>query len=69
MGWKLPLILCGPQALPGAADAATIVILTDTMTLERRAIVLNASGPDRLLFCAAPPALSGCREVPVSRRR
>jgi hypothetical protein len=69
MGWKLPLILGGALALPGAADAATIVILTDTMTLERRAIVLNASGPDRLLFCAAPPALSGCREVPVSRRR
>ncbi len=68
MVWKLPLVLGAALAFPAAAQAATIVIFTDTMTLERRAIVVDPSGPHRLLVCAAPSALSGCREVPVSRR-
>lgn len=69
MIWKLALLVVALTAFPRTASAATIVILTDSMTLERRAIVVNPSGPDRLLLCLAPPAVSGCREVPVSRRR
>ncbi|CAA9530856.1 MAG: hypothetical protein AVDCRST_MAG31-2374 [uncultured Sphingomonas sp.] len=69
MLWKSAPALAAVLAFPAEASAATIVIFTDTMTLERRAVVVNASGPDRLLFCAAPPAVSGCREVPLSRRR
>ncbi|GAA4002808.1 hypothetical protein [Sphingomonas humi] len=45
------------------AQAAKIVILTDPMTLERRTIVIDEPGPDRIYLCAMPPAVSGCRDV------
>lgn len=66
---KLALMSVFLFAVPEMASAATIVIVTDPMTLERRTVVLNTPGPDRLLLCAAPPAVSGCRELPVSRGR
>ena len=56
-------------AVPQAAAAATIVVFTDPMTLDRRTVVLDTPGPDRLLFCGAPPAISGCREMAVTRVR
>ena len=46
-----------------SAQAAKIVILTDPMTLERRVVVIDQAGPDRVYFCAMPPAVAGCREV------
>ena len=49
------------------ASAATIVILTDPMTLERQTIVLDPNGPDRVLMCMAPPSVSGCTQVPLKR--
>jgi hypothetical protein len=52
---------------PSAASAATVVILTDPMSLERRTVVLNTPGPDRVLLCAQPPAMTGCRELHVKR--
>jgi hypothetical protein len=54
-------------AVPGAAHAATIVVVTDPMSLEKRTVVLDTPGPDRLFVCAAPPAVSGCREMPIRR--
>jgi len=45
------------------AEAAKIVILTDPMTLERRVVVIEQAGPDRIYVCATPPATSGCRDV------
>jgi hypothetical protein len=45
------------------AAAAKIVILTDPMTLERRVVVIEQAGPDRIYLCATPPATSGCRDV------
>jgi hypothetical protein len=53
--------------MPGVAHAATIVVVTDPMTLEKRTVVLDTRGPDRLFVCAAPPAVSGCREMPIRR--
>jgi hypothetical protein len=51
-------------ALAGApAEAAKIVILTDPMTLERRTVVIDEPGPDRIYVCAMPPAVAGCRDV------
>jgi hypothetical protein len=50
------------------AEAATVVILTDPMTLERRTMVLDDKGPDRVLLCTMPPATSGCRELTPRRR-
>ena len=50
------------------AAAAKIVILTDPMTLERRVVVIEQAGPDRIYLCAAPPATSGCRDVTPQAR-
>jgi len=56
------------SAMGGSAQAATVVIVTDPMTLERRAMVVDSKGPDRVLYCALPPATSGCRDVTPRRR-
>ncbi|WP_338503217.1 hypothetical protein V6R86_07085 [Sphingomonas kaistensis] len=45
------------------AEAARIVILTDPMTLERRVVVIEQAGPDRIYLCPTPPATAGCRDV------
>jgi hypothetical protein len=49
-----------------AAQATTIIIYIDPMTFERRHTrVIETPGRDRLLMCMAPPAMSGCTEVPI----
>ena len=53
--------------LSGAAEAATIVIVTDPMTLERRTMVVDPRGPDRVWLCALPPATTGCLDVTPRR--
>jgi len=63
---KLALVLA-LAVVGSSANAATVVILTDPMTLERQTIVVDRKGPDRVLMCMAPPATSGCTEVPVQR--
>nr|WP_314443343.1 hypothetical protein [uncultured Sphingomonas sp.] len=50
------------------AHAAKILILTDPMTLERRMVVIDKPGPDRIYLCAMPPAVSGCRDVTPRER-
>jgi len=62
----LGLALAGSGA---SAQAATIIIFTDPMTMERRTVVYQTPGPDRALLCMAPPAVSGCTEVPIRRGR
>jgi hypothetical protein len=66
MVWKVAL-LAGSLLVPSVASAATVVIMTDPMSLEKRTLVLNTPGPDRVLLCAMPPAVSGCRELSVRR--
>ncbi|WP_294171901.1 hypothetical protein [uncultured Sphingomonas sp.] len=56
-------------AAPAAADAVIIVVYTEPMSLEQRAVVLGSSGPDRLIHCSTPPAVRQCREVPIKRKR
>ena len=59
-------------ALPLAAapaSAATIVILADPMTLERRTVVLDPNGPDRAFLCMLPPGQAGCQRLAVRRGR
>jgi hypothetical protein len=58
---SLPLAVLALSAAP--AQAARILILTDPMTLERRMVVIEEPGPDRVYMCAMPPAVAGCREV------
>jgi hypothetical protein len=52
-----------------AAQAATIVVFTDPMTMERRTVIVDSSGPDRAFLCMLPPGDSGCRAVPIRRAR
>ena len=56
-------------AIGGAmpASAATIVIFTNPMTMERRTVVVDPDGPDRAFLCMLPPGTSGC--VPLKVRR
>ena len=66
---RLALAAALVAVVPQAASAATIVIFTDPMSLDRRAVVLDTPGPDRVLLCQAPPALTGCRAMPMARAR
>ena len=54
-------------ALASPAAAATIVILTDPMTLERRTVVVDPNGPDRAYLCMLPPGQAGCQRLAVKR--
>jgi hypothetical protein len=56
-------------AVTAPASAATIVILTDPMTLERRTVVVDPSGPDRAFLCMLPPGQAGCVRIQMSRAR
>ena len=60
------------MALPAVASpaaAATIVILTDPMTLEKRTVVVDPNGPDRAFLCMLPPGQAGCQKLDIKRGR
>ena len=60
------------MALPAVASpaaAATIVILTDPMTLEKRTVVVDPNGPDRAFLCMLPPGQAGCQKLDIKRDR
>jgi hypothetical protein len=59
----LSLLLAVLASTATPAHAAKILILTDPMTLERRMVVIEQPGPDRVYLCAMPPAVAGCRDV------
>ena len=63
------LIALGALTGAGAAQAATIIIYTDPMTLARYSVVVDSRGPDRAFMCMAPPADPNCTEVKVKRGR
>jgi hypothetical protein len=50
-----------------AAQATTVIIYVEPMTLQRYTKVIDTPGRDRALLCMAPPATSGCTEVPIKR--
>lgn len=50
------------------ATAATILVFTSPETLERRMVVLDQGGPDRLFYCMLPPGEAGCHQVAMKRR-
>jgi len=57
-------ILCSAAA----AQATTVVIYIEPMTLDRYVKVVQTKGPDRVLMCMAPPAAAGCTDVTASAR-
>ena len=56
-------------AVTAPAAAATIVILTDPMTMERRTVVVDPTGPDRAYLCMLPPGQAGCQRLEIRRSR
>jgi len=52
-----------------AAQATTVVIIVEPMTLQHYTKVIDTPGRDRVLMCMAPPSTSGCTEVTVKPRR
>jgi hypothetical protein len=64
------LLVAGLAGFGGArpAAAATIVVLTNPQTLERKTIVVDRDGPDRVFMCMLPPGEAGCHQVQVKRR-
>ena len=61
-------ILAMPLAA-SPAGAATIVILADPMTMEKRTVVIDPNGPDRAFLCMLPPGQAGCQRLAVRRSR
>jgi hypothetical protein len=56
-------------AVASPAAAATIVILADPMTMERRTVIVDPNGPDRAYLCMLPPGQAGCQRISVKRAR
>jgi hypothetical protein len=54
---------------PAAAEATTVIIFVEPMTLERYTRVFDTPGPDRAFMCPAPPAAGACTEIPFKHRR
>jgi hypothetical protein len=62
------MMLAALAFVAAPAEAAKVVILTDPMTLEKRMVVLDEPGPDRVYVCTMPPAVAGCRDVTPRER-
>ena len=52
-----------------AAQATTVIIFVEPMTLERYTRVFDTLGPDRAFMCPAPPAAGRCTEIRFRHRR
>ena len=52
-----------------AAQATTVVIYVEPMTLDRYVKVMDTPGPNRVLMCMAPPSTSGCTDITAKTRR
>ena len=56
-------------ASAGAAQATTVVIFVEPMTLEKYTRVFDTPGRDRVLMCMAPPAASDFTELHLKKGR
>ena len=54
-------------SLAAPASAATVAILVDPMTLEKRTVVVDPHGPDRAYLCMLPPGQAGCQRIAMKR--
>jgi hypothetical protein len=54
------LIAVALLASAGAANATTVIIYVDPLTLEKYTRVFDTPGRDRVLLCMAPPGTSDC---------
>ena len=51
----------------GSAQATTVIVFVEPMTMERYTRVYDTPGPDRVLLCMAPPAEAGCTELHLKK--
>ena len=63
------LVALAAAASPAPAGAATVIILADPMTMERRTVILHPDGPDRAYLCMLPPGQAGCQRLAIRRGR
>lgn len=63
------IVALAAAAAAWPAGAATIVILTDPMTMERRTVIVDPNGPDRAFLCMLPPGQAGCQRIAIRRER
>jgi len=66
IGLAIAAVLAGCAS---AAQATTVIIYVEPMTLERYTRVFDTPGPDRAFMCPAPPAAGSCTELPIKHRR
>jgi hypothetical protein len=52
-----------------AAQATTVIVYVEPMTMERYTRIFDTPGPDRFLLCPAPPSAGSCTELPIKHRR
>ena len=50
------------------ASAKTIVVFTNPETMERKTVIVDDEGPDRIFMCMLPPGEAGCHRVKLKRR-
>ena len=65
------VVMLAALALFGSAapaSAATIVVFTNPETMERKTVVVDGDGPDRVFMCMLPPGEAGCHQVKVRRK-
>ena len=67
-GLRVALVMSAIAAAP-AAQAATVVVFVDPVTLDKHTEVFNTPGPDRFLMCMQPPGMTGCTELQIRKRR
>ena len=60
-------ISAGLLGWAAAAQATTVVVFVEPMTMERYTRVYDTPGPDRVLLCMAPPAEAGCTELHLKK--
>jgi hypothetical protein len=60
-------IVFGTLVSASPAAAATIVVYTNPESLERRVVVVDPDGPDRVYMCMLPPGEAGCHRLPLHR--
>jgi hypothetical protein len=69
MKLAIALAALAMPAVASPAGAATIAILVDPMTLEKRTVVVDPNGPDRAYLCMLPPGQAGCQRLAIRRAR
>ena len=67
MRLTIALAALAVPAVASPSAAATVAILVDPMTLEKRTVVVDPNGPDRAYLCMLPPGQAGCQRLMMKR--